>query len=168
MTDVRDPRATATGAGDCEVSRCPLLSRREFVERAVAASVVIGLGACGDGVIGGLTGPSTAPPVPGGSLVIALADFPALANVGGIARVDGGLSTPIAVSRVAADSFVAFSMICPHAGYRPISIVADGFYCPNHGAQFEADGDWRGGQRTRDLVRYDVLYDDLSETLTIS
>lgn len=160
--------AITTREGACDASRCPLLSRRSFVERAIAASVVLGLGACGDGIIGGLTGPSTAPPIPGGSLVIALADFPALADVGGTARVDGGLSTPIAVSRVATDSFLAFSMICPHAGYRPISILADGFYCPNHGAQFEADGDWRGGQRTRDLVRYDVLYDELLETLTIS
>lgn len=153
--------------GGCGGASCPLLSRRDFVERAVAASLMLGLGACGDGVIGGVTGPTTAPPIAGGSFSIAIADFPALATVGGIARVDGGLSTPIAVSRVAADVFLAFSMICPHAGYRPISILADGFYCPNHGAQFEADGDWRGGQRTRALVQYEVQYDDQTETLTI-
>jgi Rieske Fe-S protein len=124
--------------------------------------------ACGDGEIGGPAGPTVAPPIDGGPFTIAIADFPPLANVGGIARVDGGSATPIAVARLGASSFVAMSMICPHAGYRPISIVPGGFICPNHGAEFETDGQWSGGQPTRDLVLYVVDYDAGAGTLTIS
>lgn len=147
-------------------------SRRQFVSAAVLASVGAFLAACGDGNIGGVTGDGgaggTPPPPPGGGgLVVTLADFPALATVGGIARVDGGGSVPIAVTRVAAQTYLAFSMICPHAGYRPIDITGSGFECPNHGARFAADGNWIGGQRTGDLNQYAVVYNAGAGTLTI-
>ncbi len=145
-------------------------TRREFVSSAVLASVAAFLGACGDGNIGGVTGPGggSAPPPPGGSLLVTLADFTALASDGGIARVDGATSVPIAVTRVDASTYLAFSMICPHAGYRPIGITAGGFECPNHGARFAADGGWVGGQRTRDLRQYTVSHDAVAGTLTIT
>jgi Rieske Fe-S protein len=143
------------------------------VERgALAAVSALLLTACGDGQIGGPlgTGDGTPPPLPGGSgsLVIALADFPELATVGGTARVDGNTSTPIAVSRTGPSSFVAVSMICTHAGFRPIDIRPSGFRCPNHGAVFADDGTWLSGQRTSDLERYAVSYDAGAGTLTIS
>jgi nitrite reductase/ring-hydroxylating ferredoxin subunit len=82
--------------------------------------------------------------------------------------VDGGGSRPVAVTRTGAETFVAMSMVCPHAGYRPIQIAPPGFKCPNHGAEFESDGTWVGGQRTRDLTRFAVVYDAAAGTLTIS
>ncbi len=147
-------------------------SRRDFVSTTLLASVGAFLAACGDGNIGGVTGTGggggNPPPPSGGPLVVTLSDFPALATDGGIARVDGNTSRPIAVARISAASYLAFSMICPHAGFRPISIVGDGFVCPNHGAEFAANGDWRGGQSTRDLAQYTVLHDQGLGTLTIS
>lgn len=155
--------------GGCE------LSRRLFVERAALATLsTMLLAACGDGEIGGPLnvdgGDGTPPPPPGGpgGLVVNLADFPELAAVGGTARVDGDSSTPIGVSRITADSFVAVSMICTHAGYKPIDIRPSGYRCPNHGAVFADNGDWLSGQRTSDLERYNVSYDAVAGTLTIT
>lgn len=141
-------------------------SRREFLSQSLLAAVAAVLtSSCGDGQIGGAG--SLAPVVLGEAFTIRIADFPALQSVGGIARVDGGSSNPIAVSRLGANSFVALSMICPHAGYRPINIVSSGFRCPNHGAQFASDGNWIGGQRTRDLQSYPTAYNAAAGTLTI-
>lgn len=141
-------------------------SRRQFVAQATLAAVAALLtSACGDGEIGG--GGVTAPPVLAEGFTIRIADFPALQQVGGIARVDGGSQNPLAVSRLGPTSFVALSMTCPHAGYRPINIAASGFRCPNHGAVFAADGSWTGGQRTRDLQSYPTVYNAGAGTLAI-
>lgn len=163
-----DDRAGADRCGACAL-RGADAGRRRFVQQLALSAAALLVGAsCGDGEIGGPAGPTVAPPIDGGPFTIAIADFPPLANVGGIARVDGGSSTPIAVARLDLTTFVAMSMICPHAGYRPISIVSGGFICPNHGAEFETDGQWSGGQQTRDLVLYAVDHDAGAGTLTIS
>lgn len=121
--------------------------------------------ACGDGEIGGV-GP-TAPPVLNEGFTIRIADFPALQQVGGIARVNSDAPNPIAVSRLGPSTFAALSMICPHAGYKPINITSTGFRCPNHNAVFAPDGNWTGGQRTRDLQSYATAYNAGAGTLTI-
>jgi nitrite reductase/ring-hydroxylating ferredoxin subunit len=140
--------------------------RRDFVQSMFLATVGSYLAACGDGVIGGPLGPGD-PTLPA-PLVITVSDFPDLAVVGGFARVDPGTGRPIAVTRTGASTFLALSLICPHQRYKPISLVSFGFQCPNHGAQFDETGNWIGGQPTRDLVRYDVVYDSGADTLTIS
>lgn len=150
-------------------------TRREFVNVALLASVGAFLSACGDGNVGGVTGTvgsgGTAPPRPpagGAGLVVTPANFAALSSDGGIARVDGNTSTPIAVTRVNATTYLAFSMICPHAAYRPIDIITAGFRCPNHGAEFAANGNWTGGQRTGDLTQYTVVFNAGPGTITIT
>jgi nitrite reductase/ring-hydroxylating ferredoxin subunit len=151
--------------GDC--AACGV-NRREFLATstlAVLGSFVVA--SCGDGQIGGVAGPIL-PPGGVGGLVVTLADFPALGSVGGTARVDGGGSNPVAVTRTGPSTFVALSMICPHAAYKPIQIAAPGFKCPNHGAEFESDGTWVGGQRTSDLTSFTVVYDAGAGTLTIT
>jgi Rieske Fe-S protein len=144
-------------------------SRREFLSQAalaaIAAMLTGAISACGDGEIGG-AGP-TAPVVLEQGFTIRIADFPALQQTGGIARVDGNSANPIAVTRTGSSTFVALSMICPHAGYQPISIVSNGFRCPNHGATFAANGSWTGGQRTRALQSYPTVYNAGAGTLTI-
>lgn len=159
--------------------RCPLIgprrgegirvhgpSRRAFIAQSTLSAVAALLAAaCGDMEIG--VAGATAPPVLSQDFTIRIADFPALQQVGGIARVDGNSSNPIAVSRTGPNTFVALSMICPHAGYRPIDITASGFRCPNHGAVFASDGNWTGGQRTRDLQSYPTSYNSATGMLTI-
>lgn len=110
----------------------------------------------------------TPPPPAEGPLTILLADFPPLTVDGGIARVDGSSASPIAVTRVNAGAYLAFSMICTHAAYRPIGIVPGvGFKCPNHGAEFASNGDWTGGEGAPDLRQYAVVLDVGAGTLRI-
>jgi Rieske Fe-S protein len=142
------------------------LSRRAFVERsALAALSTVLLSSCGDGQIGGVFAPDGGGTV---RLVVNLADFPELATIGGTARVDNGSSVPIGVSRTGPSTFVAVSMICTHAAFRPIDVRPVGYRCPNHGALFADDGTWAGGQPTSDLPRYVATLDAGTNTLTIT
>lgn len=150
-------------------------SRRRFVTSTLLASVGAFLAACGDGNVGGVTGTGGTPAPPpggggggGGGLVVTLANFPALGANGGIARVDGNTAAPVAVTRINATTYLAFSMVCPHAGFQPIGINASGFECPNHGARFAPNGSWVGGQPTTNLNQYTVVHNSAAGTLTIT
>lgn len=118
------------------------------------------LAACSDGE--STTEPAPTPPVDTG---IRLADYPALANVGGIARISG-TAVPVAVVRAATDSYRAFSLRCPHAG-STVAIQGNGFRCPNHGATFNASGAWTGGQQTSGLREFPVTLNAAAGTITI-
>lgn len=148
---------------DCR-RECPLsdvgASRRDFLASALVASVGAFLAACGDGVGGGTTGL-------GAPLVITLSNFSALAADGGIARVDGNSGTPIAVTRLSASSYRAFSMSCTHAG-TTVNIVGGAFSCPNHGAQFAATGAVTRGPATTPLREYTVVFSASAGTITIT
>lgn len=168
------PDAAAGAAAPACANACPLaaaahrggLERRVFLSQAVFAAAAVALTACGGGGGGGGDdgggGPTSPAPV-GGSLRVA--DYPALANTGGVATatLDG---TPIALVRTGGSSFIALSRICPHAGFT-IDPVANGFLCPGHGAQFNAAGTWTGGQRTTNMRSYPTTYDAATGMLTI-
>lgn len=140
------------------------LSRREFVGRSTLAAVAAMLASACGGTIDGVTNPFD--PAGGGApLTINLGDYPALASVGGIAKVSTG-GAPVAVVRQGTATFVAFSMSCPHAG-TTVNISGSGFVCPNHGARFNAAGQWTGGQRTSGLTSVPVTYDAAAGTLTL-
>jgi nitrite reductase/ring-hydroxylating ferredoxin subunit len=125
---------------------------------AVAAALA---SACGTGTLGGSpTGPGSV------NLTVNLADYAALATVGGIARLNG-TSTPVAVVRTATSSYRAFSLICPHAG-TVIGINGSGFLCPNHRASFSSTGQWTGGERTSNLWEFTVTANTSAGTLTVS
>lgn len=139
------------------------VTRRTFLaESTLAAVAAVLASACGDGVFGGALGPSQAV-----ALSINVNNFPALAPVGGIARVDGNSGTPVAVWHSGADTYAAFSMICPHAG-STVNIQGSGFRCPNHGATFAASGAWTGGQQTSSLFPLTVAFDPATGILDIS
>jgi nitrite reductase/ring-hydroxylating ferredoxin subunit len=100
------------------------------------------------------------------NLSVTLANFPALATVGGIARVTTS-GTPVAVVRVDAGTYRAFSMVCPHQG-TTVNISGAGFRCPNHGATFNANGAWTGGERTSGLSEFRVSSNTSAGTITIT
>lgn len=141
------------------------MDRRSFLTAAAAASVTLALAACGDHQIGGVLAPPAGGGAPGAGITVRVADFAALAAVGGVARVTT-TGTPIAVYRSAANTFQAFAMGCPHAG-TTVNITATGFTCPNHNAKFGKDGTWLSGQRTSALVSIPVAYDAAAGTLTL-
>lgn len=142
-------RGATAGAGE--------MSRRTFFIQGSLAAVSIVLVACS---AGGPTAPGRV------SLTIALADYPALATVGGVAYVNAS-GNPLAIVRTGTSTFVTVSRICPHQG-GTVNAISGGFLCPNHGAQFNDQGTWVGGQPTGNLTTYNTQYDAGAQTLSIS
>ena len=132
------------------------ISRRTFLVHGSLAAVSVALVAC---AAGGPTAPDSV------SLTVSLADYPALADVGGVAYVSAG-GSPLAIVRIDASTFATVSRICPHQGGR-VNATGSGFLCPNHGAQFDDQGHWVGGQRTGSLKAYPTSYDATTQSLTI-
>ena len=148
-------------ARTCDTS-CAL-GRREFLGAAALTALAMLETACGDGQIGG-TGPGG---TTGGTLVVTLSQHPALAAVGGAARVDGGNGTPVALVRTSATAFNAFSLVCTHEG-STVNLTSTGFLCPNHGARFSGAGVWQGGQVTSNLKTLPASFNAAAGTVTIS
>ena len=151
----------------CAIARAGV-SRREFVSQATLAAVAAVLAGCGGGGGDGALGPVAAPkpPVISTPMIITLANFPALATVGGVAKVSS--QPPIALARTAA-GLVGYSLECTHAG-TTVELRADfTLKCPNHGAEFAFDGAWTGGeQRTSSLFAVTVTPDASGATVAIT
>lgn len=143
------------------------VSRRDFLSRSTLAAVAALLAsACGTGAdILAARNRSGAGTLGAGGITLQLASFPALAQVGGIARADT-VAGPIALVRTSQSAIAAFSMICPHQG-STINIQGSGFLCPNHGARFDAAGQWTGGQPTSNLASYPVTFDATTGVMTV-
>ena len=139
------------------------IGRREFVARSAMGLGALMVAACQAGV-------DTAPL--SGSVVVSIANHPALATTGGIVRVTES-STPIALERTGATTFVAYSLICPHQG-NTVEVISSSassavpFECPVHGARFNAAGSNVGGQPSGSLSRYTAVYDSATNSVTIS
>ena len=159
----------ASLCGGCAIAAA--ISRREFVSQAAVAAAALALAGCGGGAGNGSVGPvaPSTPPVIATPLIIALENFPALATVGGAARVSS--QPPIALARVASGpaGLVGYSLECTHAG---TTVDLRGNFtlkCPNHGAEFAFDGAWTGGQQqTSSLFRVIVTPDATGATVSIT
>ena len=143
------------------------MDRRRFLAAAVAVGAVSLLGGCtregGDGDEPNIV----SPPGRGANVTVTLAAHPALAAVGGVARVSD--APPIALARTGPSEFSAFSLYCTHAG-SVVAIRADNsLRCPNHGAEFAFDGAWTGGgQVTTRLEPLRTTYDPGAGTVRIT
>ncbi|GJG89472.1 hypothetical protein tb265_46530 [Gemmatimonadetes bacterium T265] len=161
---------TPTPAGVC--GGCPLApadagpadpGRRAFLSQAALAAAyataAAALAACGAGG-DGPTSPGSITPT-----ALSVASYASLGAVGGVTTLTIS-GVPIVVVRTGASSFLALSRVCPHQG-TTVNVVSGGFYCPNHGAQFNTTGTWTGGQRASNLTSYPTSYDATTGTLTI-
>ncbi len=151
--------------GEC-VARSASVSRRDFVSMATMSAVAVTLSACGGGGESGE--PITGPIAPGvGQVVVTVTDFPALATIGGVARVRS--SPPVAMARTAAGpaGLIAYSLSCTHQGTTVQIQPNNTLKCPNHGAEYTSAGVWTGGQITNSLVRLPVVVDGASATITL-
>jgi cytochrome b6-f complex iron-sulfur subunit len=135
------------------------IGRRTFLAQSAVMAAVAALAACGVSS-SDLTAPTLSSPT-----IIKISDQPALANIGGVALVTLG-SSPFAIVRTGASTFVTLSRVCPHQG-STVNQTANGFLCPNHGAQFSSTGNWVGGQPTSSLRSYATTYDADAGTITI-
>jgi len=135
----------------------PVVDRLTFLKQSAASIAMLALAACGGS---SPTAPSTLT-----STTLSLATNPALANVGGVVtvRIDG---SPVAVVRESTTTFAAFSLICPHQG-QTVQAQTSRFFCPGHGATFNLNGQWTGGQRTNNLRSYPTTYDASAGTVTV-
>ena len=148
-----EPRACAA----CALRGEPVMDRLNFLKHGAAAIAAMALAACGGA---GVTSPSMV-----SSTTISLASNPKLATVGGVVtmNIDGA---PVAIVRESTSSFAAFSLICPHQG-STVQAQTTRFYCPGHGAMFDLNGQWIGGQRTSNLRSYPATYDASAGTVTV-
>src|SRR3569833_1108945 len=125
------------------------IGRRTFLVQSGILAAMAALAACG------ASGDATAPSVPANSQ-INIGSYPSLASVGGVALVSVG-NAPIAIVRTGTSTFLALSRVCPHQG-GSVSQSSNRWVCPIHGATFDIDGNWIGGQRTSSLHQYTTTF----------
>jgi Rieske Fe-S protein len=136
------------------------IDRREFVVRSSLGLAALLLAACQSGVD---------QPQLSGPVVVTVSKYPQLANVNGIARISE-TSSPVALARLSATTFAAYSLICPHQG-GTIGVTGNTsipMQCPNHLAEFNVSGANIGGQPTGSLHAYTAVFDATAGTVTIS
>ena len=140
---------------------CDCVSRRAFVGTAASAAGLVVLSACGDGFF---SAPENRIEVPSGPIVITVADIPGLATVGTLVKLPNRF---IAVKRLDATTFDAYSMLCTHQGCAT-DLVAQEFVCPCHGSRFRNDGGVLQGPATESLGKFTTAYNQATDELTIS
>jgi Rieske Fe-S protein len=138
---------------------CANIDRRQFLSAAALAAIAAMLTACG--------GDNSTAPTLSGSGTINVNDYPPLATTGGVALVTVN-GAPLAIVRTGATSFLALSRRCPHQGTTVNTASGGGFLCPNHGARFDANGTWIGGERTSNMTSYPTSYSASTGVLTIN
>lgn len=87
-----------------------------------------------------------------GRITVKLKSIPELSQVGGSVGVGNVKGKPVAITRTGNNSYVAFSLNCPHQGVK-VSKNEKGWVCDAHGSEFEADGDLVLGPATTRLPR---------------
>lgn len=142
---------TGLGCADC-------IGRRTFLVQSGIFAAMAALASCAGG-------DATAPTLPANTS-INVADFPSLSAVGGVAMVSLG-GAPVAIVRTSTNTFLALSRVCPHQG-GTIGESGDRFVCPVHGATFDLNGNWIGGQRTSNMHQYATSFDASTNMLTVS
>jgi len=105
-----------------------------------------------------------------GKFTFLIADFPVLANVGGIVlgRPEG-FPSPLLVTRLLAgtgpDAVGAISAVCSHLGCTVLPATPN-LECPCHGSTFDPTGKFLQGPANGNLLRYAADFD--GTTVTVS
>jgi Rieske Fe-S protein len=121
------------------------------------SAAALALAACGG--TPGMTAPFS------GTASLNINNYPALANVGGVALVTLN-GSPVALVRNSATSVLALSRVCPHQG-GTINTGGVGFICTRHGAEFNLTGQWVGGQPTSNMQSLATTFDPSTGALTV-
>jgi Rieske Fe-S protein len=87
-----------------------------------------------------------------GKLSVRVKAVPELAQVGGAVRIGKLKGKNVGLARTSSATYVAFDLACPHQGVTVIR-EGNGWVCPSHRSEFEADGDLLLGPATSRLAR---------------
>jgi Rieske Fe-S protein len=157
---------TSLDCAGCAIAEA--MDRRAFMTKTALAAAAVLLAGCGGGSDDGGGNNGIVLPPPGTTFTARVADFGALARVGGVARVITN-PFPIALARTGDATYRAYSLICTHQG-TPVNINGNNtLTCPNHGAEFAFDGTWTGGaQRTSSLDVLTTNFDAATGVATIT
>jgi cytochrome b6-f complex iron-sulfur subunit len=109
------------------------------------------------------------PAVTNGQVVMPIANFPSLQNVGGsLTGQPPGLGDVLIVTRVDANTVIALSAVCTHqqcdVAWAP---SAGDFQCPCHGSAFATDGTVKTGPAVTPLKKYTVTFDGTTITIQV-
>jgi len=124
------------------------ISRRSFIA-----------GVCAVVALGGTELPAAAntavKKLPGGRVSVNLKAVPALAKVGGAAKIGSVKGVPVAIARTGTSNYIAFNLLSPH---QKVTVTQNekGWVCNAHGSEFEADGDLVLGPATTGLARVPI------------
>ena len=145
-------------------SPCSAISRRGFLGSSALVVLPALCGGCAE------DGPPVVdlPAIANKQIVVSLADFPALAKVGG--SIHGraiGYSNPIVIARVSDTMFAALDSICTHerctVTYNALNLTLD---CPCHGSTYEVvDGSVINGPALLPLKMFAVQSDGTNVTI---
>ncbi len=126
------------------------ISRRSLIKGACAV-LALGAGALGGGALPAAAN-NAVKRLSNGRLSVKVSAVPALAQIGGAARIGSLRGQPVALARTGERTYVAFNLSCPHQG---VIVKRDetGWVCPAHNSQFEADGDLLLGPATSGLAK---------------
>jgi len=153
----------------------PRTSRREFCAHAISLVTVASLvESCGGGG-GSPTGPGGggAPAMStinataaGGAITLPIDAASPLAAVGSAALVQGG-SGSFLVTRIAQDTFNAFTAICTHEQCVITGFASSTFVCPCHGSQYTTAGRVQTGPATQALRQFNTQFTNNVLTITV-
>lgn len=87
-----------------------------------------------------------------GRLSVRVSSLPELAEVGGAVQIGKIKGKAVGLARTGTSKYVAFSLTCPHQNYTVVR-EGNGWVCPAHKSEFEADGDLLLGPATSRLPR---------------
>ena len=141
--------------------KCLACNRRQAIKLGAMGAAGLAMGATFTGCGGEPSGLEQ-------DVVLSLADYPALGEVGGIANVPSsasGFEFEIWVIRQGEEDYLALSSECNHASCEVDLDGSDCFECPCHGSKFDLDGTKTKGPATADLRAFDTQLD--GETLTL-
>ena len=125
------------------------MTRKEFMEKAGLSAFVIP--ACA-GILAACTNPNFLTQAPTN------VDFTLDVSTGNLSQNGGYLvKNGVIVARTLTGSFLAVSATCTHQG-STVQYVGqkNDFFCPSHGATYNATGQVTGGPATRSLAQYNT------------
>ena len=81
---------------------------------------------------------------------VRLSKYPALKRIGGAVSIGTVGDQPAGVARTGQNTYVAFSLLCPHMGVE-VKKSGTGWLCPAHFSRFTGSGGFISGPAGRSL-----------------